>query len=157
MSQGAYEWTIITFIDRFHKYSLCTICVGLRYREFLSCTLYHLHCKSDLGMRASRASKLLLLFSRSVESNSLPPHGLQSARLLCPWDFSGKNTGVGCHFLLQGIFLTQGSNPREQHLLLGRQILYHWATWEAPWPGFTWTASYRGHQEHPYYCTHCYI
>ena len=30
---------------------------------------------------------------------------------LCPWDFPGKNTGVGCHFLLQGIFLTQGLNP----------------------------------------------
>ena len=32
-------------------------------------------------------------------------------RLLCPWDFPGKNTGVSCHFLLQGIFQTQGSNP----------------------------------------------
>jgi len=32
-------------------------------------------------------------------------------RLLCPWDFPGKNTEVGCHFLLQGIFLTQGLNP----------------------------------------------
>ena len=31
--------------------------------------------------------------------------------LLCPWDFPGKSTGVGCHFLLQKIFLTQGSNP----------------------------------------------
>ena len=31
------------------------------------------------------------------------------ARLLCPWNSPGKNTGVGCHFLLQGIFLTQGS------------------------------------------------
>ena len=31
--------------------------------------------------------------------------------LLCPWDFPGKNTGMGCHFLLQGIFPTQGSNP----------------------------------------------
>ena len=29
------------------------------------------------------------------------PHGLQPARLLCPWDSPGKNTGVGCHFLLQ--------------------------------------------------------
>ena len=38
-------------------------------------------------------------------------HGLQSARLLCPWDFPDKNTGVACHFLLQGIFPTQGSNP----------------------------------------------
>ena len=35
-------------------------------------------------------------------------------RLLSPWDFPGKNTGKGCHFLLQGIFPTQGSNP---HLL----------------------------------------
>ena len=35
---------------------------------------------------------------------------LQPARLLYPWDFTGKNTGVDCHFLLQGIFLTQGSN-----------------------------------------------
>ena len=32
-------------------------------------------------------------------------------RLLYPWDFPGKNTGVGCHFLLQGIFLTQELNP----------------------------------------------
>ena len=31
-------------------------------------------------------------------------------RLLCPWDFSGKNTAVGCHFLLQGIFPNQGSD-----------------------------------------------
>ena len=34
-----------------------------------------------------------------------------------PWDFSGKNTEVGCHFLLQGIFTTQGLNPRLLHLL----------------------------------------
>ena len=52
----------------------------------------------------------------------------EPARLLCPWNFPGKNTGVGCHFLLQGIFPSQGSNP---HLLLGRQILYHWATRES--------------------------
>ena len=42
-------------------------------------------------------------------------------RLLCPWDSPGKNTGVGCHFLLQGIFLTQGSNPGLPHC---RQTLY---------------------------------
>ena len=44
-------------------------------------------------------------------SNSLGPHGLQPSRLLCLWNSPGKNTRVGCHFLLQGIFLTQGSNP----------------------------------------------
>ena len=37
-------------------------------------------------------------------------HGLQLTRLLCPWDFRGKNTGMGCRFLLQGIFPTQWSN-----------------------------------------------
>ena len=40
-------------------------------------------------------------------------------------DFSGKNTGVGCHFFLQGIFLTQGLNPHLLCLLHCRQILYH--------------------------------
>ena len=44
-----------------------------------------------------------------------------AARLLHPGDSSGKNTWVGCHALLQGIFRTQGSNPG----LLGWQILYH--------------------------------
>ena len=41
----------------------------------------------------------------------LRPHGLWPTRLLCPWDSPGKNTGVGCHFILYGIFLTQGLNP----------------------------------------------
>ena len=59
--------------------------------------------------------------SRSVMPDSLRPHGLQSTRFLCPWDFLGKDTGVGCHFLLQGIFPTQGSNPGLLHC---RQILY---------------------------------
>ena len=54
---------------------------------------------------------LLLLFSHSVVSDSLQAHGLYPTRLLCPWDFPGKNIGGCCHFLLQGIFLTQGSNP----------------------------------------------
>ena len=52
---------------------------------------------------------------RSMHAQSCPtlqPHGPQSARVLCAWDFSGKNTGVGSCFLLQGIFPTQGSNQR---------------------------------------------
>ena len=50
--------------------------------------------------------------SRSVMSGSLRLHELQSARLLWPWNTPGKNTGMGYHSLLQGIFPTQGSkNP----------------------------------------------
>ena len=52
----------------------------------------------------------------SAMSNSVKPYGLQPVRLLCLWDSPGKNTGVGYHALLQGIFLTQGSNPRLLHL-----------------------------------------
>ena len=44
-------------------------------------------------------------------------HGPQPTRLLLLWDFPGKNTGVGCHLSLQGIFLTQGSNPNLPSLL----------------------------------------
>ena len=42
-----------------------------------------------------------------VMSDSLWSHGLYPARLLCPWGSPGKNTGVGCHALLLGIFPTQ--------------------------------------------------
>ena len=42
-------------------------------------------------------------------------------QLICPWDFPGNSTGVDCHFLLQGIFLTQGLNPGLPHC---RQTLY---------------------------------
>ena len=47
---------------------------------------------------------------------------LQPMRLLCPWNSPGKNTGVGCHFLLQGILPAQGSNLGLLHY---RHILYH--------------------------------
>ena len=52
----------------------------------------------------------------------LRPYGLQSNRLLCPWDSPGRNTGMGCQALLQGIFPTQGLNLR---LLHWQVILYH--------------------------------
>ena len=54
--------------------------------------------------------------------------GLQPTRVLCPCNFPGRNTGLGCDFVLKGIFLTQGSNSS---LLLDSWILLHWATWEA--------------------------
>ena len=68
----------------------------------------------------------------AVLSNSVPPYGLSSARLLCPWHSPRKNTGVACHFLLQGICPTQGSNPRLScpPALAGRFFTTS-ATWEA--------------------------
>ena len=52
-------------------------------------------------------------------------YGLQFTRLLCPRDSPGKNTGVGCHTLLQGIFLTQESNSQLLRLL-------HWQAGSLP-------------------------
>ena len=77
--------------------------------------------------RQPLASQILKPLSSvaSVMSNSLGLHGMQSTRLLYLGDFPGKNTGVGCHFLLQGIFPTQGSNCL-LCLLHCRQILYHY-------------------------------
>ena len=67
-----------------------------------------------------------LSVSHSVTSDSSRPHGLyiyiQLARLLCPWTSPGKNTGVGSHSLIQGIFLIQGSNLGLPHC---RWILYY--------------------------------
>ena len=57
---------------------------------------------------------------------------LQPARLLCPWDSPGQSTGVGCHFLLQGIFLTQGLNLLLLHLsALAGKFFTSRTTWEA--------------------------
>ena len=74
----------------------------------------------------------------SVVSDSVLPHGPWPARLLCPWDSPGKNTGVGCHALLQGIFLTQGLN-----LCLLR--LLHWHSLPLVPPGKPCTYN-RGHK-----------
>ena len=81
----------------------------------------------------------------SVVSNSLQPHGLCSlpGLVLCPWDFPGMNTGVGCHFLLQGIFPIQKSNL---HLL-------HWQTDSLPgksnvlWVATVWASLVAPHRE----------
>ena len=58
----------------------------------------------------SQGQKGLGVYSQSVGCSVMPdslrPHGLQPTKL-----FPGKDTGVGCHFLLQGVFPTQGSNP----------------------------------------------
>ena len=74
---------------------------------------------------SSRGGSCYLCVSHPVASNSLRPQGLQPTRLLCPWNYPGKNTGVGCHFLLQG-----SSRPRDRTRFpsascSGRQVLHH--------------------------------
>ena len=73
--------------------------------------------KKNLSRSQSQVSAVLLAQSRLTLCKPM-----ELARLPYPWDSLGKNTGVGSHSLLQGIFLTQGLNLDLQHY---RQILYH--------------------------------
>ena len=72
--------------------------------------------KITVDSDCSHEIKRSVLLGRKAMTN-----GLQHIRLLHPWDFPGNSTGVGCHFLLQGIFPTQGLNTGLPHC---RQTLY---------------------------------
>ena len=68
------------------------------------------------GVSVGVGGWVLCVLSRSVVSNSFKtPWTVSHPRLFCPWNFPGKNTGVDCHFLLQWIFPTQGSNLHLLH------------------------------------------
>ena len=77
------------------------------------------------GLSACFTQRLHSCSVTRLRPTLLEPHGLWPARLPCPWDFPGKNTEVWYHFLLQGIFLTQGSNPSVLCLL-------HWQAGSLP-------------------------
>ena len=66
---------------------------------------------------------------------TLQSQGLQPARVLCPWNSPGKNTGGGCHALFQGIFSIQGLNLHLLHLLRCRRILLLSRHQGSPGPG----------------------
>ena len=91
-----------------HSSSRC-LCTRRHLQSRCLCTRRHLHF-SIKSPGVSMSCVFACLIS-SVVSDALQPRGLQPARLLCPWESPGKNTGVGCRFLLQGVFPTQGSNP----------------------------------------------
>ena len=93
--------------------SLVSHRVGHDWSDLAACTPWCTHLATG-----HLCSIYLFTVICSVVSDSL--HG--PIRLPCPWNSLGKNTGVGCRFLLQGIFLIQGSNPGIPHF---RQILYH--------------------------------
>ena len=69
------------------------------------------------GFYANQDSCVNCCVSSSVMSDPWQSHGPKPSRLLCLWNSPGMNTEVGGHFLLQGIFSTQGLNPGLLHLL----------------------------------------
>ena len=70
------------------------------------------------------ASIILFVIHTYSVAQSYPSHGLWPIRLLCPLSSPGNNTGVGCHFLLQGIFLTQGRICVSYVSSIGMQLHY---------------------------------
>ena len=79
------------------------------------------------------AEFLQMCCSYSVVSYSLRPRGLYPTGLLCPWSSPGKNTGVGCHTLFQGIFVTRGSNLGLPRRWVIRKLSEIWAS-ASMWP-----------------------
>ena len=87
------------------------VCQTVLYFKPSSCPSQQLNCYGRQNVCVSVAESCLTLRN---PMDCSPPG--------CPWNFPGKNTGVGSHSLLQGIFPTQGSKPGLLHC---RQILYH--------------------------------
>ena len=85
-----------------------------------ACAHEHVHAHTH-----THTHTYMLMLSCSVMSDSLWCHELQLTRLPCSWNFPVKNTEVGCHFLLQGTLLIQGSNPCLLHWQVDSLPLSH--------------------------------
>ena len=94
----------------------------------------------------------LLLFSRSVFSDPFVTPWAVACQAPLPTDFPGKNTGVSCHFLLQVIFSTQGSNPCLLHRRADSLPLSHRTMTNEPLPLAQLVGDPRRAGEHPRAC-----
>ena len=118
-------------LESFTSYHHFDVYVVIRNYCHLGQNVYNIITYNTM-LELSPAILAFLLVCVWVSHSVVRPHGLQPTRFLYPWDFPGKDIGMGCHFLLQGIFLTQGSNPGLLHY---RQILYH-LNYEGQLPSF---------------------
>ena len=147
--QPIADWFLTSDYVEVFFFSLCFFEFWLEFAEILGSVDQNFFSSSESPQLFSFQTRVIFcipyffplfsggaVHSRSVVSDSLWPPGPYPTTLLCPCDSPGKNTGVGCHALLQGIFPTQGSNPG---LLHGRQILYC-----------------LGHQKRPIFCEFIY-
>ena len=116
-------------IVNLNYFSICVSFIGLKKPEYSRILINSAHIIfSEETQAASYAARntsmpacILHCFCRVRLFENL--RTLSPTRFLCPWDSPVKNTGMDCHALLQGIFLTQGSNPHLLHLL--HCVLYH--------------------------------
>ena len=91
---------LLLLLSRFSRVRLCATLQMAAHQAPLSLGFSRQEHWSGLPFPSPMHESGKWKWSRSVVSNSLRPHGLQPTRLLCPWYFPGKSTGVGCHHLL---------------------------------------------------------
>ena len=119
LSLFMHQWSLLIEMEpkpRSSYHSLSTASPGRR-------TYTNAHCTYDNQFSLFVVVKFYKVKVKSLSRVQLfATHGLLPTRLLRPWDFAAKSTGVGCHCLLQKIFTTQGSNPGLPHC---RQMLSH--------------------------------
>ena len=130
--RGAGKWPKLSVVrGKVFSLSLWNTTLGFVSHQIVSKRNIHLTIKINTAKQKDRKkSGKNVVNARSAVPDSWQPHGLWLTRLLCPWDSPGKNTGMGCHALLQGILPTQGLNPRLLFLLHWQADSYHWATQE---------------------------
>ena len=125
MAHSAFRAALFSYFFVCPKHSHISGSLGdlLLHYDFLAFTA---PCKLSNHLLKHLFSQIAIVFVVFLVTklclSLLPLHGLY----LYPWDFPGKNTGVVCHFLLQGILLAQGS--RTCISCTDRQVLSHWAT-----------------------------
>ena len=95
------ESTLLLLLSRFSHVRLCATPQTAAHQAPPSLGFSRQEHWSELPFPPPMHESEKWKWSHSVVSDSSRPHGLQSTRLLCPWDFPGKSTGVGCHCLLQ--------------------------------------------------------
>ena len=91
---------LLLLLSRFIRVRLCATPYTAAHQAPLSLGFSRQERWSGLPFPSPKNERLKWKWIRSVESDSWRPHGLQPTRLLHPWDFPAKSTGVGCHCLL---------------------------------------------------------
>ena len=113
---------LLLLLSRFSRVRLCATPETAAHQAPPSLGFSRQEHLSGLPLHSPMHASEKWKWSHSVVSDSLQPHGLQPTRLLPPWDFPGKSTGVGCHRLLLGV-VWEPCNLKIQCLLFSYILL----------------------------------
>ena len=120
---------VLLLLSRFSCVQLCTTPSMAAYQALLSLGFSRQEHWSGQPFPSTMHESEKWKWSCSVVSDSSRPHGLQPTRLLCPWDFPGKSSGVGCHCLLQSYSASQFKTINSSVLSLLYSPNSHIHTW----------------------------